>query len=240
MLFPASRSFPKSWLFISGGPRIGTSASASVLSVNVQSWFPWGLTSSISKGHTELFANSQTLSSSPSCPQGILTCSTLKLTFTLCHQDGGTLLLQCSVLHGPTTLNYTSFCRLTKSSMNYRDRQKRCPFYYRGLECKSRNSRNTWSNRQIWPGSTEWSRAKANRVLPREHTGHSKHPLPKTQEKTLTHGHHQIINTKIRLIIFFVAKDGEAVYSQQKQDQELTVAQVMNSLWPNSSLNWRK
>ena len=50
---------------------------------------------------------------------------------------------------------------------------------------QSRKSRNTWSNRQIWPWSTEWSRAKANRVLSREHTGHSKHPLPTTQEKNL-------------------------------------------------------
>ena len=41
-------------------------------------------------------------------------------------------------------------------------------------------------------------------------------------------------------IIFFAAKDGEALYSQQKQDQELTVAQTMNSLLPNSDLNWRK
>ena len=49
--------------------------------------------------------------------------------------------------------------------------QKRCPFHYRGLECKSRKSRNIWSNRHIWPWSTEWSGAKANRVLPREHTG---------------------------------------------------------------------
>ena len=63
--------------------------------------------------------------------------------------------------------------------------QKRCPFHYRGLECKSRKSRNTWSNRQIWPWNAEWSRTKANRVLPRECTGHSKHPLPTTQEKTL-------------------------------------------------------
>ena len=47
---------------------------------------------------------------------------------------------------------------------------KRCPFYYRGLKCKSRKSRNTWSNRQIWPWSTEWSRVKADRVLPRECT----------------------------------------------------------------------
>ena len=58
-------------------------------------------------------------------------------------------------------------------------------FHYRGLECKSRKSRNTWNNRQIWPWSTEWRRAEAIRVLPRERTGHSKHPLPTTQEKTL-------------------------------------------------------
>ena len=45
-----------------------------------------------------------------------------------------------------------------------------------------------------------------------------------------------MVNTKIRLIIFFAAKDGEAVYSQQKQDPELTVAQIMNSLLPNSDL----
>ena len=43
-------------------------------------------------------------------------------------------------------------------------------------------------------------------------------------------------NTKIRLIIFFAAKDEEALYSQQKQDQELTVAPTMNSLLPNSDL----
>ena len=45
------------------------------------------------------------------------------------------------------------------------------------------------------------------------------------------------INTETRLIIFFAAKDGEALYSQQKQDWELTVAQIMNSLLPNSDIN---
>ena len=49
-------------------------------------------------------------------------------------------------------------------------------------------------------------------------------------KRAYTHGHHQMVNTKIRLIIFFAAKDGEALYSQQKQDRELTVAQIMNSL----------
>ena len=48
-----------------------------------------------------------------------------------------------------------------------------------------------------------------------------------------THGHHQMVNTETRLIIFFAAKDGEALYSQQKQDQEWPVAQIMNSLLPN-------
>ena len=65
---------------------------------------------------------------------------------------------------------------------------KRCPFHYKGLECKSRKSRDTWNNRQIWPWRTKWSRAKANRVLSREHTGHSKHPLPTIQEMTLHMG----------------------------------------------------
>ena len=52
-----------------------------------------------------------------------------------------------------------------------------------------------------------------------------------------THGHHQMVNTEIRLIISFAAKGGEALYSQQNQDQEQTVAQIMNSLLPNSDLN---
>ena len=63
--------------------------------------------------------------------------------------------------------------------------KKRCPFQHRGLECKNRKSRDTFSNLQVWPWSTKCSRAKANRVLPRECTGHRKHPLPVTQEMIL-------------------------------------------------------
>ena len=51
---------------------------------------------------------------------------------------------------------------------------------------------------------------------------------------------YEMVNTEIRLIIFFAVKDGEVLYSQQKQDQELTVAQIMNSLLPNSGFNSRK
>ena len=49
-----------------------------------------------------------------------------------------------------------------------------------------------------------------------------------------------MVNTEIRLIIFFAADDGEALYSQQKQDRELTMAQIMNPLLENSALNGRK
>jgi len=62
-------------------------------------------------------------------------------------------------------------------------------------------------------------------------------PVSNNTRDDSTHGHHQMVNTEIRLIIFFAAKDGEALNSQQKQDQELTVAQIMNSLFQNSDLN---
>ena len=58
--FPASGSFPMSQLFASGGPRIGISASASVLPVNIQDWFPLGWTgwiSLLSKGLSRVFSN---------------------------------------------------------------------------------------------------------------------------------------------------------------------------------------
>ena len=49
-----------------------------------------------------------------------------------------------------------------------------------------------------------------------------------------------MVNTEIRLIIFFEAEDGEALYSQQKQDWELTAGKIMNSLLQNSDLNWSR
>ena len=61
--------------------------------------------------------------------------------------------------------------------------------------------------------------------------------FPQHRENS-AHGHHQMeVNTEIKLIIFFAAKDGEALYSQQKQYWELIVAQIMSSLLPNSDLN---
>ena len=62
-------------------------------------------------------------------------------------------------------------------------------------------------------------------------------PSSNNTREDSTHGHHQMLNTEIRLIVFFAAKDGEVLYSQQKQDWELTVAQIMNSLLPDLDLN---
>ena len=102
-----------------------------------------------------------------------------------------------------------------------------------GLECKSRMSRNTWRNRQIWPWSAEWSRAKSNRVLPGEQTGHNKQLLQTTPEKTL---HIDITRWSIQ--------KSDWLYSlQPKMEKLCTVskwAQIMNFLLPNSDLNWRK
>ena len=98
--------------------------------------------------------------------------------------------------------------------------QQRCPFHYRRLECKSRKSRNTWSNRQIWSWSTEWSRAEANIVLPREHTSYSKHPLPTTQEKTLH-----------RDITRWSTPKSDWLYSWQRLEKLYTVSKNKTRSW---------
>ena len=92
---------------------------------------------------------------------------------------------------------------------------------YRTLECKSRKSRHTWSNRQIWPWSTQWSRTKTNRVLPGEHTGHSKHPLPTTQEMTLQMG----------ITRWSILKSDWLYYLQLKMEKLYTVSKNKTGSW---------
>ena len=76
---------------------------------------------------------------------------------------------------------------------------------------------------------------KANRVLPRECTGHSKHPLATKQEKTQ---HMDITRWSVpNKIDYILCSWTLRSTRQQKQDQELAVAQIMNSLLPNSDLN---
>ena len=76
-------------------------------------------------------------------------------------------------------------CLLWRFTRPRTNTKKRCPFHHRELECKSRKSGDAWSNRQVWPWSTKWSRTKANRAFPREHTNRRKHSLSTTQETAL-------------------------------------------------------
>ena len=89
---------------------------------------------------------------------------------------------------------------------------------------KNRKTRNPWSNRQIWLWSTEWSRAKANRVLPRECPGHSEHPLPITQEKTLLTLHMDITRWSI-------PKSDWLYYLQPKTKMLYTVSKNKPGSW---------
>ena len=137
-------------------------------------------------------------------------------------------------------LKLNGFIKTYKMTNTYKtNTPKRCPFHYRGLECKSRKSRHTWSNRQIWPWSTEWSRAKAHRVLPKERTGHSNTLFQQHKRRlyTWTSPYSQHRN---QIDYILCVKDGDVLYSQQKQDWEVTMAQIMNSLLQNSDLDWRK
>ena len=117
--------------------------------------------------------------------------------------------------------------------------KRRYPFHLWGLECKSRKSKDTWVTGKFSLGGQN----KAGQSLKefcQENALVIANTLFHNTRDDSTHGHHQMVNTEIRSIIFFVARDGEALYTQQKQDQELTVAQIMNSLLVNSDLNWRK
>ena len=85
----------------------------------------------------------------------------------------------------------------TRPSRN--NSQKRCLLHYKGLECKSWKSRDTWSNRQIWPWSTKWSRARLTEfcqenVLVIANTLFQKHKS--------THGYNQMVNTEMIDYIF--------------------------------------
>ena len=92
--------------------------------------------------------------------------------------------------------------------------------------------------KQIWSWSPKWSWAKANRVLPRECTGHSKHPLPTTQEKTL---HMDITRwpTPKSDRLYSLQPKMEKLYTVSKNKTGRWLAQIMNSLLQNSGLNWR-
>ena len=99
--------------------------------------------------------------------------------------------------------------------------------------CKSRKSRDTWNNRQIWPCKTKWSRAKTkNRVFPRESTGHSKHPLPTTREWTLhLVDHHQMVNTEMDITRLSILKSDWLHSLQPEMEKLYTVSKNKTKSW---------
>ena len=121
-----------------------------------------------------------------------------------------------------------------KTYKTFRTNSKlRCPFHHRGLECKSRKSRNTWNNRKVWPWSMKWSMVQANRVLSREH----KHPLPTAQEITWTSPDGQYWDQ-----IHYILCSWRWRSSIQSAETRLglAVAHILRSLLQNSGWNWKK
>ena len=115
---------------------------------------------------------------------------------------------------------------------------KRCTFHYRGLEWKRRKSTDTWSNTQIWPWSTEWSRAEANRVLPREHTVIASTIFQQHKRRLYTgtspDGQYQ------NQIAYALCSQRWRSSIQSTKTRLGTVTQIMNASLQNWDLTWRR
>ena len=94
---------------------------------------------------------------------------------------------------------------------------KRCPFHQRGLECKSRKSRNTWGNIVNLALEYGMKQGKDYQSFAKKMHWSQQTPSSNKTREDPTHGHHQMVNTKIRLIIFFAAKDEEALQSHKNK-----------------------
>ena len=117
--------------------------------------------------------------------------------------------------------------------------QKRCPFHHRGPECKSRKLRDTWSNRQVWPCSTKWSRAKATEFCQENAlvTANTLFQQHKRRLYTWTSPDGQYQNQTDHVLC---SQRWRSSIQSAKIDGELTVARVMTSLLHNSGLTLRK
>ena len=109
--------------------------------------------------------------------------------------------------------------------------KKRYPFHHGGLKCKIRKSTG-----KIGLGVQNKATQRLAEFCQATHWSQQT-PFSNIARDDFTYEYHQIVSTEIRLIIFFVLEDGEALYRPQKQDWELTVAQIISSLLPNSDLN---
>ena len=98
---------------------------------------------------------------------------------------------------------------------------------HRRWECKSEKSRNTWNSRQIWPWSTKRSRQRLTELC-QENALVIANTVFQQHKRQLHTWHHQMVNTKIRVIIIFAAEDGETLDSKQKKKK------TWNWLWLRS------
>ena len=115
---------------------------------------------------------------------------------------------------------------------------KRRPFHHTELECKNVGSQEIPGVIGEFGLEVQNEARQRLAISPRESIDHSKYLTPSSnkEREDYTNGYYQMVNSEIRLIIFFVSKDVEAIYTQQKVDLELTVAQIMHSLLP--CLGW--
>ena len=106
--------------------------------------------------------------------------------------------------------SWTVLWRPTRPSRT--NTQKRYPFHYKGLECHSRKSRDTWSKANL---ALEYKtkHVKDYQSFSKRMQGSQQTPSSNNTREDSTHGHHQMVNDEIRLILVFAAKDGEALYS---------------------------
>ena len=115
--------------------------------------------------------------------KAVLGCNLKTDKMILVHFQGKPFKIRVTQAYAPTTHAkeagrfYEGLLELTP--------KHRCSIDHQGLECKSRKSRDTWNNRQVWAWSEKWGKTKFNRDLSREHAGHSKHSFSTTQETIL-------------------------------------------------------
>ena len=110
----------------------------------------------------------------------VLACNLKNDRMILVHFQGKPFKITVIQVYAPTTdaklAEGDQFCQDLEDLLELTPK-KRCSLHHQGLECKSRKSRDTCSNRKVWPRRTKWSRAKVNWILPREYTSHSKYPF---------------------------------------------------------------
>ena len=135
-------------------------------------------------------------------------------------------------------LDHVCMC-VSICSLVSRTPKKGCPFHYKDWNAKVGSQETPGVRGKFSLGVRNEARQRLTELC-QENALIITNTLFQQHKRRLYPGTSPDGHTKIRLIISFAAKDGEALYSQQKQDWELTVAQIMNSLLSNSDLNWRK